>query len=236
MSFMDRHLPTLSDALVLPIVRGTADLTDFAYQGHDLEKLNHRIVAIPRRQSDRGSCDGAAIRRSDRLATDLPPFARPQPPGRSARAMPDVPRRRRHPYGAPIAPAGADGPRRPDGQHAARFPHRPSNVRLDLLYLLPDRPLPAVIPDHDVAFFAISEADPATLERLRRLFAAWPRPALNNPDFLPLLDRDALAGRLAGVPGICSPPTVAVDPRRARGAPSMPADQPMVSSRDLIPA
>src|ERR1700712_6142689 len=44
MSFMDRHLPTLSDALVLPIVRGTADLTGFAYQGGDFENLNDRIV------------------------------------------------------------------------------------------------------------------------------------------------------------------------------------------------
>ena len=28
------------------------------------------------------------------------------------------------------------------------------NVRLDLLYILPNRPLPPVIPDHDVVFFA----------------------------------------------------------------------------------
>ena len=45
--------------------------------------------------------------------------------------------------------------------------------------------MPPVIPDHDVAFFAIGEADPPEIERLRRLFAAWPRPVLNDPAFLP---------------------------------------------------
>jgi hypothetical protein len=84
------------------------------------------------------------------------------------------------------------------------------NVRLDLLYVLPDRPLPSVIPDHDVAFFALGELDAATLVRLCRLYAMWPRPALNNPRFLPVLRRDALSRSLRGVPGLCSPTAVAV--------------------------
>jgi hypothetical protein len=84
------------------------------------------------------------------------------------------------------------------------------NVRLDLLYILPDRPLPRVIPDHDVAFFALGEAVAATLVRLRRLYALWPRPVLNDPRFLPALERDALSRSLAGVPGVCSPTAIAV--------------------------
>jgi Large polyvalent protein-associated domain 3 len=84
------------------------------------------------------------------------------------------------------------------------------NVRLDLLYVLPDRPLPPVIPDHDIAFFALGEADPPTLARLCRLHAAWPRPAMNNPRFLPALERETLSRSLAGVPGVCSPAAVAV--------------------------
>src|SRR4051812_45240283 len=84
------------------------------------------------------------------------------------------------------------------------------DVRLDLLYLLPGRPLPPVIPDHDVAFFAISEADAPTLARLQRLFDAWPRPALDNPRFLPILARDMLARPRAGIPAILSPPTITV--------------------------
>jgi hypothetical protein len=84
------------------------------------------------------------------------------------------------------------------------------DVRLDLLFVVPDEALPATLPDHDVAFFAAGEADAATVGRLRSLFASWPRPALNDPGLLPLLARDRLSGLLAGVPEICSPPTVAV--------------------------
>ncbi len=59
-------------------------------------------------------------------------------------------------------------------------------------------------------FMAVSEADPAALARMRRLFKVWPRPVLNNPDFLPALARDKLARLLAGAPGICSPATLEV--------------------------
>ena len=78
-------------------------------------------------------------------------------------------------------------------------------VRLDLLYIVPGQPLPAEIPDHDVAFFAVGAAGPDMLERLCDLYAAWPRPALNNPRYLPDMDRDALSHALAGIPGVCSP-------------------------------
>jgi hypothetical protein len=84
------------------------------------------------------------------------------------------------------------------------------DVRLDLLFLTPGQPLPAVIPEHDAMFFAAGEPDPATLARLCGLFAAWPRPVLNDPGFLPDLSRDRLAALLAGIPEICSPPAVEI--------------------------
>jgi hypothetical protein len=84
------------------------------------------------------------------------------------------------------------------------------DVRLDLLFLMPDRGLPAIIPDHDVMFFAVSESDAAMLARMSRLFTSWPRPVLNDPSFQPALARDTLARSLADVPSICSPSTVAV--------------------------
>ena len=43
MSFMDAAVPMLNDACLPPIVRGTADLTDFAYQGNDYDALMARI-------------------------------------------------------------------------------------------------------------------------------------------------------------------------------------------------
>ena len=43
MSFMDSTIPALSDTLVPPIVHGTADLTNFAYQGNGYDALMERI-------------------------------------------------------------------------------------------------------------------------------------------------------------------------------------------------
>jgi hypothetical protein len=84
------------------------------------------------------------------------------------------------------------------------------NVRLDLVYLVAGQDLPAVLPDHDVMFFAASEPDGPTLARMQLLFASWPRPVLNDPGLLPRLARDRLANLLAEIPGICSPRTASV--------------------------
>ena len=48
------------------------------------------------------------------------------------------------------------------------------DVQLDLLFVHPDQPMPEAVPEHDVAFFAISESDPAALDRLAPLFRPWP--------------------------------------------------------------
>ncbi len=79
------------------------------------------------------------------------------------------------------------------------------DVRLDLLYVMPGEDLPAVIPDHDLAFVASSAIDTPTLGRMTHLFRSWPRPILNDPRFLPRLERDALSNVLQGVPGVVSP-------------------------------
>ncbi len=79
------------------------------------------------------------------------------------------------------------------------------DVQLDLLFVLPGESLPATVPEHDVAFFAVSEADPEALDRLRPLFGRWPRPALNNPAAVARLSRDTVAEGLAGRPGLYSP-------------------------------
>src|SRR6185437_13334778 len=84
------------------------------------------------------------------------------------------------------------------------------NVRLDLLHVLPGKPMPAIVPDHDVAFFAYSDPDAAMQQRLAGLYRAWPRPVLNDPRFLPGVARDVLSRSLAGVASIRSPETASV--------------------------
>ncbi len=82
------------------------------------------------------------------------------------------------------------------------------DVRLDLLFLVPGKPLPFRVPDHDVAFVAVSESDPATLRRLQPLYQSWPRPVLNDPAVIARLSRDTVASGLASLPRLCSPPVL----------------------------
>jgi hypothetical protein len=200
MSFMDEAIPSLSDSLVPPSVRGTADLTTFAYQGNTYEALLARIGPDSAGALyDRAIASQLAFRRAEGLNLQD-----------SALEVNQIYRIGNAPEGA-LRLLALVSPGDLMTNTPLDFLTNYLNVRLDLLYLLPDRPLPSVIPDHDVAFFASGEADPPEVERLRRLFAQWPRPALNNPHALSTLVRDTLAGSLAGFPGLCSPHAVPVD-------------------------
>ncbi len=200
MSFMDEAMPSLSDWLAPPSVRGTADLTTFAYQGNPHEAVLDRIGPdAPGALYDRAIASQLAFRRAEGLnLLD------------SALDANQIYRVGHAPEGA-LRLLALVSPGDLMTNTPLDFLTNYLNVRLDLLYLLPDRPLPSVIPDHDVAFFASGEADPPEIERLRRLFARWPRPTLNNPHALSTLVRDTLAGALAGFPGLCSPHACAVD-------------------------
>jgi glutathione synthase/RimK-type ligase-like ATP-grasp enzyme len=70
--------------------------------------------------------------------------------------------------------------------------------------------LPALIPEHDVALFAIGESDETrpALERLRTLPGRWSQPMLNSPAAILDLSRDRLWRKLDGVRGLVVPPTV----------------------------
>ncbi len=84
------------------------------------------------------------------------------------------------------------------------------DVQLDLMFVLPGKPLPERMPEHDLAFFAVSESDVASLVRLAPLFRAWPRPALNDPARVLRLSRDWVAANLVRVPGLLVPNLLAV--------------------------
>jgi glutathione synthase/RimK-type ligase-like ATP-grasp enzyme len=84
------------------------------------------------------------------------------------------------------------------------------DVQLDLLFVLPDQSLPNAVPEHDVAFFAVSESDAPALRRLAPLFRVWPRPALNDPARVARLTRDGVAAAFAEAPGILAPHITAV--------------------------
>jgi hypothetical protein len=221
MSFFPDTLPALDAGFVPPVVLGTADLTGFAYQGNGYDCLMDRIGQSPigapadaeaARLYDHGIACQLAFRRAEGL--DL--LDRALDRAQVFRVRTGV-----HKTLRLLAIAGP-------GDLMVNTPMdfitNAIDVRLDLLYVRPGHPLPPVIPDHDVAFFAQSEADADTLARLQALYDSWPRPALNNPGLLPGFARDALARSLAGVPEICSPAAVAMtradlDRRLGSGAP-----------------
>ena len=71
------------------------------------------------------------------------------------------------------------------------------------------------IPDHDVAFLAIGEADANRpyLETLMPLLPGWPRPVMNaQPERILAMTRDKVSAALALEPSVACPPTV----KRAR--------------------
>jgi hypothetical protein len=195
-------VPALNDGVVPPVILGTADLTHFAYQGHDHAALLDRIDRLNGCEIGRcydkavalqlGFQRAAGLDLMDTVLARSPLFRLAHAADAGLRLLAVVT------CGDLMTNMPVD------------FLTNHLNVRLDLLYVVPGEALPAQIPDHDIALFAAGEADADTLSRLVQLYAAWPRPALNDPALLPRLERDELPRTLAGIPGLCSPAAVAV--------------------------
>ena len=81
------------------------------------------------------------------------------------------------------------------------------DVGLDVLYLVPGLPLPAALPEHDVAFCAVNESDEnlPVLQRLVDLVPRWPRPVLNAPEKIARLSRNGVATLLRAAGKVCAP-------------------------------
>ena len=85
-----------------------------------------------------------------------------------------------------------------------------SNVRLDMLYVVPGVALPEAVPDHDLAFVAVGESDEnrILLGALEPVVRGWPRPVLNAPERIAHLSREGTWELLRSAPGIAIPPTL----------------------------
>lgn len=87
-----------------------------------------------------------------------------------------------------------------------------SDVSLQTLYLLPEEPLPNILPEHDIALVAISEssAHRELLQRLELVAQEWPRPMLLRPQCIARTARTVAAALLEKIPGIRVAPTRAL--------------------------
>ena len=79
-----------------------------------------------------------------------------------------------------------------------------SNIELILLFVLPDRPLPECVPEHEVAIVALAESSSGepVLRQIQLLTRNWPRPVLNRPESILRCARDQLYERLNNIPGM----------------------------------
>ncbi|WP_299976238.1 hypothetical protein [uncultured Pseudoteredinibacter sp.] len=82
-----------------------------------------------------------------------------------------------------------------------------AGFQLDLLYISPDLPRPLHLPEHDVAFVALSELERnrESLDLINSMIADWPRPILNKPEALLCMGRDQISYRLQDMPGLDVP-------------------------------
>jgi hypothetical protein len=104
--------------------------------------------------------------------------------------------------------------------NALEFLIEGSDITLDMLYVAPDLPFPATLPDHDLAMVAVCENDRnrPLLKRLEPLVQSWPRPVLCAPDRIARLSRDGACTLLGSGNGIVVPVTARVDRRDLESA------------------
>lgn len=88
-----------------------------------------------------------------------------------------------------------------------------SDISLDMLYVVPDEPVPTSLPEHDLVFVAVGESDQnrVLLKQLESLTKSWPCPVLNRPDRIAGLSRDAACALLKTAPGVVMPVSVRID-------------------------
>jgi hypothetical protein len=97
--------------------------------------------------------------------------------------------------------------------NALEFLVEGSDITLDMLYVSPDLPLPATLPDHDLAMVAVCEADRnlPLLKHLENLTKSWPRPVLCTPGRIARSSREGACALLRSAPGIVMPDTARID-------------------------
>ncbi len=201
--------PILAADCVPPTVLGTAALSAMAFRGAGLAEMTRRIAESAAKSVahdyDHAIACQLMFQRDEGLALQASALDR-CPLYRVARGGP---------HGLRMLALLAPGDLMTNTPLDFITTH--TDIRLDLLYLLPGRPLPQAIPDHDLMFFAASEGDAEAQARWLRLFRNWPRPALNAPSHLPGMARDVLPRRLAGIASVRSPPAVMASRERLVG-------------------
>ena len=199
----------LADELdpVAPI--GLPKLCQMAFDGLDLAPVWNKLVLRVKSQPD----DAAAL-------LDLSAVAQLQGRAQDSRALQTAALNLQRLYRRPAAAAAAERPLRllafmAPGNFMANTPLEfmleGSNIELDMMYVVPGAPVPA-IPQHDVAMVAVDESDETApvLHEIAQLVKAWPRPVVNAPDRIARLSRAGTWDMLNSAPGVVMPMNVRI--------------------------
>jgi hypothetical protein len=205
MTILSPATDSCADAPAVPI--GLSRLAKLAFDGEDLaplaDALSARAVAAPPDPAalmDLSTIAQLTGRRDDRLALQMHAFSRQRL------------------YRQPAA--GADALRllafMAPGDFLANTPLefmlQDSDVRLDMLYVVPGWPLPHPLPEHDVAIVAATELEQnrPVLDAIAALVPTWPRPVLNAPEHISRLTRDGAWALLHSLPGVVFPTNIRI--------------------------
>ena len=87
-----------------------------------------------------------------------------------------------------------------------------SDVQLAVCYILPGKPFPDILPDHDVAIVIAPTTNDgqSALAAIEAISGKWPRALVNHPSGIRKLERDALYKTLRDVPGLVIPQTTRI--------------------------
>jgi glutathione synthase/RimK-type ligase-like ATP-grasp enzyme len=82
-----------------------------------------------------------------------------------------------------------------------------TDIALQMLFLDAAQAIPEQLPEHDLLFVAVGEADRsrALLKLIEENMPRWRKPVLNRPERIALLSRDSVSRLLRGAPGIDMP-------------------------------
>jgi len=184
---------------------GVAQLTRMAFEGRDLRPLWHSMME---KATDdvAGSGMGMDLSVISQLLGDQPTGLAIQ---RDTLALQRL-------YRSPFAQRQARlrvlalaAPMDIGGNTPLEFLLQDSDIALATFYVVPGMPLPSPMPDHDVAIVVAPDGDAArpSMQLIKALVADWPRPVLNQPAHIGVLDRDRLFQRLNGIRGLAIPQT-----------------------------
>ena len=200
---MKKNTSELGDCTLL----GLAQIMRLAFQGDDLAQLTHHL--LNRIQSD--PQDSAALLD---LAIVLQLNAQPE---LALELQAEALKQQQHfrlssnSASPSMRVLAIMGPGEVMANTPIEFLVERSEVALELLYLGEGIPVPAQIPEHDIAFVAVCESDQSQslLQQLDQVMQHWPRPFINAPASIARLSRSAVSQLLA-----CSPVLVASNAHR----------------------